>query len=413
MASFNSLILQPDETGIQRAADLLREGKLVAFPTETVYGLGGNALDVTAANAIFEAKGRPTTDPLIVHIGHIRDANALTDMTDKERLAFEVLGSTFWPGPLTIIVRAADCVPGIITAFTGMVGIRCPNHPIALRLLQCSKLPIAAPSANRFGHVSPTTAEHVLYDLGEKNVHVLSGDNAENSSMTCQHGIESTVVKIDAAASRLLVLRQGAVTRTMITAALSSVPELQSWTVEVVVRKVNMHDVKAPNPTSAEVSSTSMPPVAEGEVAPGQAVTHYAPNLPCRIITQVNMASGNNGDLIEETNQSDQFLIKYDDLGSVVVIDFAGKLSSLKSQSLSYCDLSVDGDTSVAARGLFAALRWAENVIGAKSVFLADVAGDSAEVSPEFLDSLGPGLADRMNRAASGTRSKLICLIDL
>jgi L-threonylcarbamoyladenylate synthase len=410
MATFDSLVLQPDEAGFQRAAELLREGKLVAFPTETVYGLGGNALDVVAANAIFEAKGRPTTDPLIVHIGHISDAKALTDMNEQERQAFEVLGTTFWPGPLTIIVRAAACVPGVVTAFTGMVGIRCPNHPIALRLLQQSGLPIAAPSANRFGHVSPTRVEHVLDDLGDKNVHVLSGDSIENLSVTCQHGIESTVVKVDSATSRLLVLREGAVTRARIAAALRSVPELQSWTVEVVVRRVNMHEVKADTSTSPDASSSIG---AQGEVAPGQAVTHYAPNLPCRIITQVIMTGGTSGNLANEIFRTEEFSIKYDDLGSVVIIDFAGKLSSLKSQSLSYCDLSTDGDTSVAARGLFAALRWAENVIGAKAVFLADVVGDSSEASPEFLDSLGPGLADRMNRAASGARSKLLCRIDL
>lgn len=156
----------------------LKAGKLVAFPTETVhffpsssslplkqickvYGLGANALDVCALSSIFTAKGRPKSDPLIVHVNSVDKAVELVDLDEKSLAVYRFLGGTFWPGPLTIVAKAAPVIPDLVTSGTGFVGVRCPNNPIARSLIDLSSLPIAAPSANKFCHVSPTKAEHV------------------------------------------------------------------------------------------------------------------------------------------------------------------------------------------------------------------------------------------------------------
>src|SRR5580700_10980266 len=153
------------ESEISRAAALLRAGGLVVFPTETVYGLGANALDEKAVRCIFEAKGRPLSSPLIVHVASIGMARDLSlGWPDQaERLA-----RRFWPGPLTIIVPKQPHIPDIVTAGLASVGLRIPAHPVAKALLEAAQIPIAAPSANRFTELSPTTAEHVRRSLGQK-----------------------------------------------------------------------------------------------------------------------------------------------------------------------------------------------------------------------------------------------------
>lgn len=390
-------IIAPDEAGYQFASELLHAGQLVAFPTETVYGLGGNALNGQAVMKIFEAKGRPTTDPLIVHIAKRDDAYPLVVLTEEERVIFSGLGDSFWPGPLTVIVRAADCIPAAVTANTGMVGIRVPSHPIAVRLLEVSGLPIAAPSANRFGHVSPTRFIHVLDDLGGKGVHVIDGDGEEYAAHTCLHGIESTVIKIDSANKRIMMLRQGAITTAQIKEVLVKVGAVE-WDVAVIVRTVKMH------PTTP--NEVIVPEVARGEEAPGQAITHYAPNNPCWMVSSVG-AELINGD--GSGGIVDHRVVNSSDLASAVVVDFGGALVSLKERVLAYRDLSAGGDSVEAARQLFAALRWTESFEQATLVLLAEVLPHSAKAdSNDELGRMLPGLADRMNRASSGIKVNLI-----
>jgi L-threonylcarbamoyladenylate synthase len=171
---------------ILRAAELIRAGRLVAFPTETVYGLGANALDPTAVARIFEAKGRPTTSPLIVHVASL-------DMARSLALAWpplaEKLAVAFWPGPLTLVVRKRPHIPSIVTAGLDTVGLRMPAHPLAMELLRESGLPIAAPSANRFTELSPVAADHVRASLGSRVDLILDGG-------ICSVGIESTVLSV-------------------------------------------------------------------------------------------------------------------------------------------------------------------------------------------------------------------------
>jgi L-threonylcarbamoyladenylate synthase len=181
---------------IKDAAEILRGGGLVAFPTETVYGLGANALDPSAVQKIFEVKGRPETSPLIVHVASVEMAREI--VTEWPPLADE-LARQWWPGPLTMVLPKIARVPAIVSAGLATVGIRMPNHPIALSLIQEAGVPVAAPSANRFTGLSPTTADHVRAAFGD-TVPVLDGG-------PCIVGIESTVVSIEG--NKLRLLRPG------------------------------------------------------------------------------------------------------------------------------------------------------------------------------------------------------------
>jgi L-threonylcarbamoyladenylate synthase len=182
---------------IEKAAEIIRSGGLVVFPTETVYGLGANALDASAVRKIYELKGRPANSPLIVHVASADEARELAAEWPgaAERLARE-----YWPGPLTLVLPKKDIVPDQVTAGLPTVGLRVPRHPVALALLQAAGVPIAAPSANRFTQLSPTTARHVREAFGEQTPYLLDGG-------ACEVGIESTVIAVTK--QGLEVLRPG------------------------------------------------------------------------------------------------------------------------------------------------------------------------------------------------------------
>ena len=190
-------LLSASEADLIVAAQALREGKLVAFPTETVYGLGANAFDERAVARIFEAKARPTFDPLIVHIARLDDILILAEEVPKNAWT---LARSLWPGPLTIILPKRREVPDIVTAGLSTVAVRFPSHPVARRIIELAQIPIAAPSANPFGYLSPTTAEHVIDMLGERIDYLVDGG-------PCDVGVESTV--IDMTGERPALLRPG------------------------------------------------------------------------------------------------------------------------------------------------------------------------------------------------------------
>ncbi len=180
------MIADPTEESLMRAAQIIRDGGLVAFPTETVYGLGANALDGYAVRRIYEVKGRPFASPLIVHVAD--EAMARSVAAEWPPIAAR-LASRFWPGPLTLVVKKAAIIPDLVTAGLDSVGIRVPAHPVALALIQGAGVPVAAPSANRFMRVSPTTAEHVRAGLGDSVQMILDGGPT-------RIGIESTVASL-------------------------------------------------------------------------------------------------------------------------------------------------------------------------------------------------------------------------
>lgn len=198
----NSACLDTAEAqeALGQAAEILRGGGLVALPTETVYGLGANALDAAAVGRIFEAKQRPAWDPIIVHIA---DLEMLEGLVKDVPAAARRLMEAFWPGPLTLLLPRTDAVPDAVTAGRPLVGVRMPAHPAALELIRRAGIPVAAPSANTFGRISPTTAAHVLEDLDGRIDAVLDAGPAA-------HGVESTV--LDPCQSPMVIYRPGAIT---------------------------------------------------------------------------------------------------------------------------------------------------------------------------------------------------------
>src|SRR6266508_638281 len=197
------------DPALLKAAAILRGGGLVAFPTETVYGLGANALDSVAVEKIFAAKQRPHWDPIIVHVAEAAAARGLIAEWPE---AAERLAQAFWPGPLTLLLPRETVVPDVVTAGRANVGLRVPAHPVARSLIAAAGVPIAAPSANRFGHTSPTTAEHVLADLDGRIDAVLDAGG-------CAIGLESTVM--DPTTNPARVYRPGGATIEQLRAALS------------------------------------------------------------------------------------------------------------------------------------------------------------------------------------------------
>lgn len=221
-------------TDISTAKTVLSNNKLVAIPTETVYGLAANALDQKAVTSIFEVKNRPSFDPLIVHIGQIEDVNRYANKVPE--VAFQ-LAKEFWPGPLTLILEKSKDIPYIVTSGNETVGLRMPNHPLTLELLRSLDFPLAAPSANPFGYVSPTTAQHVADQLGPHIEYILDGG-------ACQVGVESTIVKCTG--NRVEILRLGGLPVESIEACLG--------------RKVDDIQLSSSNPQ-----------------APGMLSSHYSP----------------------------------------------------------------------------------------------------------------------------------------
>lgn len=229
------------------AADALRRGHLVAFPTETVYGLGANALDADAVAKIFAAKGRPATDPLIVHVASATDIVSVAQLDDPDLIAqVHALADRFWPGPLTLILPKQPIIPAAVTAGLDSVGVRIPAHPVAQALLKHARVPIAAPSANRFSHPSPTKAAHVYADLAGRIDWLIDGGPT-------RIGIESTV--LDMTQHPPTILRPGG---TSLEALRIIVP-----TVTYTPRIVSTEQAAA---------------------GPGMALKHYAPAVPLYLI---------------------------------------------------------------------------------------------------------------------------------
>ncbi len=243
-------LIEPSE--ISRAAALIRSGELVAFPTETVYGLGANALDAAAVAKIYSAKGRPADSPLIVHVDSIEMARGL--VRDWPNSA-DLLARRFWPGPLTLVLLKQPQIPHSVTAGLGTVGIRMPDNAIALALIREAGVPIAAPSANRFTELSPTTAQHVRESLGDRVAMVLDGGPAKV-------GIESTVLSL--AGARALLLRPGMLT------------------------KAQIEEVIGPVDVSGD-------PVAGAHPSPGMHRRHYSPRTPLVLVSQGQLPARGRG----------------------------------------------------------------------------------------------------------------------
>ncbi|MCA9117040.1 MAG: threonylcarbamoyl-AMP synthase, partial [Planctomycetaceae bacterium] len=251
----------PTGTDVALAGQLLREGKLVAFATETVYGLGGNALDPRAIAGIFAAKQRPEFDPIIAHVP---DVDWLPRIVSDFHPLAQQLAAAFWPGPLTLVLPKTAAVPDLLTSGLSTVAVRVPAHPLARQLIEAAGVPVGAPSANLFGSISPTTAQHVVDQLGSRIDYVLDGG-------ACAVGLESTVVGFitppgGKAEAVPILLRPGGVPLEELEAVVGPLQRLPNSGTADSAATAN-----SPQPSATD------PATAGGLLAPGMLPRHYAP----------------------------------------------------------------------------------------------------------------------------------------
>ncbi|OHE71435.1 MAG: threonylcarbamoyl-AMP synthase [Verrucomicrobia bacterium GWC2_42_7] len=322
--------------GIELASQALMRGDAVALPTETVYGLAANALDAVACAKIFEIKGRPLIDPLIVHVLNWGQADSLACMPSDARL----LADAFWPGPLTLVVRRKEVVPDIVTAGKPTVAIRMPRHPIFRLVLEKTGLPLAAPSANPFGYISPTTAQHVMDSLGSR-IHIIIDGGC------CDDGIESTI--LDLSHEVPTILRPGPVSREEIAAVLKCPVEMRV--------------------------ATKAAPQAQAQEAPGLLKEHYCPHTPFFLFEKECPSITEKGTV------------------AVVYLNRPSQQQTELSKEATLFWLSESGDLKEVARNLFALLRKLDS-LHLSAIYM--------QRPPQ--DGIGISINDRLSRAAARYR---------
>ena len=338
----------PDAAALAEAAQVLRQGGLVAFPTETVYGLGVHALDPAAVRRLYAAKQRPSYDPLIVHVSTLDDVQAVArEVPSSARL----LAARYWPGPLTLVLPRAKAVPGEVTAGLDTVAVRIPAHRVAAALLDAARIPVAAPSANLFSRPSPTRAEHVLEDLGDRI------DLIVDAGATTV-GVESTVV--DLSTQPPTVLRPGAITLDML---------------REVLPGTRMR-------TAAAVGDAPMP-------SPGLLTRHYAPRVPLRLYEGESASMRScllrDADAAVRQGRRVGLLLADEDR------DSAERISALHGGAVHARFLGAESDATAVAARLFTALRE------------LDSSGVDIILARQFPgDGLGSAVQDRLRRAAAG-----------
>ena len=333
---------------IGRAADILRAGGLVVFPTETVYGLGGNGLSAEAAEKIYAAKGRPSDNPLIVHVAEPADARRYTTPSGAAWALYERLARAFMPGPLTVILPRAEVVPLSTTGGLDTVAIRCPSHPVAHALIAAAGVPIAAPSANLSGKPSPTEAKHVVHDLNGRVDMIIDGGASEI-------GLESTIVKIDEDADGpyLTLLRPGGITYDALTMV----------TPRVEIARAVSEQLRAD----------------EKPLSPGMKYRHYAPSVPLVLLE-------GKADAILAYLQARQ------GKESCAILCYDEEVPFLREGLL--LPVGAREDVAAHAHTLFARLREADAIAPAPDVIYAHLPDRSG---------LGLALYNRMIRAAAHT----------
>jgi L-threonylcarbamoyladenylate synthase len=344
-------VVNDEPSAIRFAAQVIQQGGLAAFPTETVYGLGASALDADAAARVFAAKQRPLNDPLIVHVAPaaapkrpgaveaLADHGWIGALTERQRALAARLAREAWPGPLTLVLPRGERIPPIVTAGLDTVAVRMPDHPVALALIRESGVPIAAPSANRFGHVSPTTAQHVLDDLDGRIDVVLDGGPTPI-------GIESTV--LDLVADPPVLLRPGGMAR------------------QAIERLIGPVALPARGAEPAE---------GEAPRSPGTLAKHYAPRAELRVVRST----------AELLAVRQELLARGRRVGLLI----------LEAQRAACADLSpvfvLGHDLAGVARNLYAGLRALDSA-GADAILVSEVEATG----------LGEAVADRLRRGSAG-----------
>lgn len=319
---------------VLKVATLLNEGDVVALPTETVYGLAADAMNENAVRRIFTIKGRPLIDPLIVHIYEFAQLSYLVRQLPE---VVEVLAEAFWPGPLTLVLPKADCVPDIVTAGKPSVAIRMPAHPAMRDVLRACARPLAAPSANPFGYVSPTTAQHVVDSLGDRVPFVLDDG-------PCSSGLESTILSL--LPPEPVILRPGPLSADAISKAF-----------------------RRPIPIANSKPANTKPAESESQLAPGMLGKHYSPH------TSVHLFSAD-----APPNADADAVILWQQTPEPEILDTPGQ----------HYWLSDDGDPNEVARQLFAILRKLDQ-LEPRMIYV--------EMAPE--SELSSAINDRLRRAAN------------
>lgn len=361
-------ILGTTQSELEDAAIAIQQGELVAIPTETVYGLGADALSEDACAKVFALKRRPTNDPLIVHISSISQLSTIAVLSADMSPIVNALAEAFWPGPLTMVLPAAPCVPSIVTAGSQTVGVRIPKHPVARAIIELAARPLAAPSANVFGSISPTTAEDVATEFVNSNLLIVDGGR-------CDVGIESTVILVESTC--LTILRRGQITEEMLVEMLTA-NALKHVRVEARALSVSGIQAKA-------VSS------------PGQFLRHYSPRTPCYLVikggpmlpgaTRATLPTCLSGLIVVLDCNPD-----FADLKSDVILSSLMKSLPDSSKQMKLLRVYDEPTLKGVAHSLFGTLRQADGLQPACILILPPKPGSG----------LANALLDRLFRAASG-----------
>ena len=351
--NINASILSATDENIKICAEGLKNGEIIGMPTETVYGLAANAFNLDAVNKIFFYKGRPLSDPLIVHVTSLEMALSLTKIDKDTKILFSLLAEKFWPGPLTIVLKANfEILSTILTANTNYIGIRFPKNEIAQKLIDYSGVPIAAPSANKFCHVSPVNPLHVFEDFKEFPVTILDGG-------VCNFCMESTVVKILSETKVLQILRMGAISPDELQMYMKK--SNQEYIVEIFKKN---HEVLKQGEISLLNDIKLENEIQIDQESPGQFIKHYSPQLDTYIFEEKEEINNLNMNQFKPTE--------------VIFIDYMHVLETrLKDKfsfpSENFLQLSITNNPNEVMLNIYDFLRTAEKFSGAKIIILCDL----------------------------------------
>ncbi len=377
-----SRLYEPTDSNILLCADYIKKGGIVGMPTETVYGLAADAFNVEACYKIFEYKGRPLSDPLIVHVSSIEMAKKIITINKEIEPLLNLIIKNFWPGPLTIVLKAnLNLLNKKILAGHDTVGIRFPTHPIAIKLIEYSGVPIAAPSANKFCHISPVNPYHVFEDFKEFPVKILNGG-------ICKFRMESTVMKICYEEKKIIVFRLGAVSPDDIKRVLDTDENYKNYKIDCIAKKLKISQeelIKIKKEKAHDDTFTI------NQEAPGQFLKHYSPKLETFLYS---------GDDIKEYLEE----IKIDN--KIVFIDYKG---IMKNKFLgingitnnNFLELAEIEDPNMAMKNFYNYLHEAEKLEGMKYIILIDLEKYMTDNSHKLT------LLDRMWKASSFKKAKL------
>ena len=377
-----SRLYEPTDDNIRECAEYIKKGGIVGMPTETVYGLAANAFDVEACFKIFEYKGRPLTDPLIEHVSSIEMAKKIIIINKEIEQLFNLLTKNFWPGPLTIVLKAnLNLLSTKILAGKDTVGIRFPVHPIAKKLIEFSGVPIAAPSANKFCHISPVNPYHVFEDFKEFPVKILNGGVSD----FC---MESTVMKICPEDRKIIIFRLGAVSPDKIKSVLESDDDFRDYKIEALAKKVKISSEELKKIEEQKGHDNS---IVINQDAPGQFLKHYSPKLETYLYSGDDLKDYFK--VIEVNNK-----IVFIDYKEIMKRKYLG-IKGITEQN--FLELSKEGDENIVMKNFYNFLHKAEKFSDMKYIVIIDLEKYMEDNSHKLT------LLDRMWKAAAFKKAKL------